>query len=296
MDNTSSRKREGRFSCLHFLLITLKKELAKQYTLADFTVLIGHSRTAMLSCFAISKFPAGVNAIIASSNSYFDFDSNYQQQLFEEFITAKKLNNKQQHFYYFSGGTVANGDRHDSSVNKLNRYFKKQKFPSSFRWRYYSEPTGHLTTPGLTVGRALNDIFNPYTIAINRALKIVNNQTYNDSVPLNQYAKAYTEASKQCGLLLQPDLTFYNSIASAYLNDYNNVFKEKKNKLATIVLNEAIKHYPGYAGFYSMLAEIAIEENRTSDARHLLNRAKEKDKYIQLLPWYDKAGRTYIYL
>lgn len=263
-------------SLLHFLLVQYKKELARQFPLADFTVLIGHSRTAMLSCYAITKFPAQVNAIIASSNSFFDFNSAYQQAAFEEFIAAKHNDSLRQHFYYFSSGTQINGDPHDSSVHKLNNYMQQQHFPSSFHWKYYAENTGHMTTPGLTTGRALNDLFNPTTMAINQCFDIVNKQSYNDSVPFHAYKTVYKEASIRNGFSLQPEIVFYNSIASAYLNDYNNIFKDNKNKLAAAVLKEGIVHYPGFAGFYSLLAEIAIENKKPAEAKALLIKAKQK--------------------
>lgn len=260
-------------SLLSYLLGPLRKKLSSYCQLADFNLLIGHSRTAMLSSYALAAFPDKVNAVIASSNSFFDFNNQEQQKQFEKYIDEKRQVPGHPQYFYFSSGTMANGDVHDTSVSKLNRYMTAQQFPAEFHWNYYQEKTPHMTVPGMTTGRALNDLFSPVTEALQNCFSVVNNQTQNDSVPWSAYLKLYNAAAGAIGMKLQPDLTFYNSLASAYMNDYHGQFKEKRFALAEAVLSKGIGEYPGYPGLYSYLAAVKLEAGDRSSARKYLQAA-----------------------
>lgn len=260
-------------SLLSYLLGPLRQKLSSFCQLTDFNLLIGHSRTAMLSSYALAAFPEKVHAVIASSNSFFDFNNQEQQKLFEKYIEEKRqVPGHPQHFY-FSSGTIANGDVHDTSVSKLNRYMTAQQFPASFHWQYYQEKTPHITVPGMTTGRALNDLFSPATAALQNCFSIVNKQEQNDSVPWSAYLNQYQLAAREIGMDLQPDLTFYNSLASAYMNDYHDRFKEKRFALAAAVLTWGAVAYPGYPGFYSYLAAVKLEAGDRVEARKYLQQA-----------------------
>jgi enterochelin esterase-like enzyme len=267
-------------SLLAYLFGPFRKQLGKICKLADFNLLIGHSRTAMLSSYALAAFPDQVNAVIAASNSFFDFDTPAQQTLFENHIDRKNHIPGTPQYFYFSSGSNEHGDAHDSSVSKLNRYMSAQNFPGNFHWRHYRESTPHITVPGLTNGRALNDLFSPCTRALQRCFLVVNSQTQNDSVPWSVYQDIYNDASALLGLELRPDLSFYNSLASAYLNDYSSQFKERRFSLATSVLEHGISAYPAYPGFYSDLASVKLEQGDTLAARKLLQQAQVKLKSL----------------
>lgn len=57
-------------SLLAYLFGPFRKQLGKICKLAEFNLLMGHSRTAMLSSYALAAFPDQVNAVIAASNSF----------------------------------------------------------------------------------------------------------------------------------------------------------------------------------------------------------------------------------
>lgn len=263
-------------SLLAYLFGPFRKQLTKSCKLSTFNLLIGHSRTAMLSSYALAAFPDQVNAVIASSNSFFDFDTPAQQTLFENHMSAKLQLPGQPQYFYFSSGSFEHGDAHDSSVSKLNRYMSERKFPVNFHWTHFRENTPHMTVPGMTTGRALNDLFSPCTQAMQRCFSVVNTQKQSDSIPWASYESIYQEASARLGLELRPDLTFYNSVASAYLNDYNNQFKERRFSLAIAMLEKGISAYPGYPGFYSYLATVKLEQGDKPAARNLLQQAQVK--------------------
>lgn len=270
-------------SLLTFLFGPLRQKLAVYCQLSDFNLLVGHSRTAMLSSYALAAFPDKVNAVIASSNSFFDFNNQEQQKLFEKYINQKRQVPGQPQHFYFSSGTMANGDVHDTSVSKLNRYMTAQQFPADFHWQYYQERTPHMTVPGMTTGRALNDLFSPLTAALQNCFSIVNNQVQNDSVPWSVYQNIYQAAADSIGLELQPDLTFYNSLASAYMNDYLDRFKEKRLMLAADVLSKGIAAYPGYPGFYTYMADVKLEAGDRTTARKYLQQAELRLKGLRFL-------------
>ena len=133
----------------------------------------------------------------------------------------------------------------------------------------------------MTTGRALNDLFSPCTRVIQQCFTIVNKQVQTDSVPWVDYLGIYKDASSYLGLDLQPDLSFYNSIASAYINDYNNQFKENRFTLATAVLMQGIAAYPAYPGFYSSLAGIKLEQGDKPAARKLVLQAQASVKALR---------------
>jgi predicted alpha/beta superfamily hydrolase len=278
LPNTGNGKAD---SLLAFLFGSYRKQLEKSCKLSGFNVLIGHSRTAMFSSYALAAFPGQVNAVIASSNSFFDFDNPAQQVLFENYITEKKKQPGQPQFFYFSSGSKENGDPHDSSVTKLNNYMSAKEFPDNFHWQHYRENTPHITVPGMTTGRALNDLFSPCTKALQRCFAIVNKQVQTDSVPWSDYLGSYKEAAAYLGLDLRPDLSFYNSIASTYMNDYNSQFKEHRFYLASVVLQQGIAAYPAYPGFYSSLAGIKLEQGDKNAARKLIQQAQMKIKAMK---------------
>ncbi len=268
-------------SLLSYLLGPFRKQLEKECRLSLFNVLIGHSRTAMLSSYALAAFPDQVNAVIAASNSFFDFDTPGQQSLFENYIEQKKRIPGQVQHLYFSSGTDEHGDAHDSSVSKLHSYMRERHFPDNFHWQHYQEKTPHMTVPGLTTGRALNDLFSPFTLALQQSFAVVKKQAQKDSVPWNAYREIYRNASALVGLELSPDLTFYNSIASAYLNDYTEQFKERRFALASVVLEKGILDFPDYPGFYSYLASIKLEQGEKKAAAKLLHQAAQTLKNLK---------------
>ena len=268
-------------SLLSYLLGPLRQKLSSYCQLADFNLLIGHSRTAMLSSYALAAFPEKVHAVIASSNSFFDFNNQEQQTLFEKYIDQKRqVPGHPQHFY-FSSGTIANGDVHDTSVSKLSRYMSARQLPADFHWQYYREKTPHITVPGMTTGRALNDLFSPATEALQTCFSVVNNQVQTDSVPWAAYLNIYQAAADAIGMKLQPDLIFYNSLASAYMNDYHDRFKEKRFALATAVLQNGAAAYPAYPGFYSYLAAVKLEAGDRVEARKYLQQAVQRLKKLR---------------
>lgn len=270
-------------SLMNFLLGAYRKKLASQYPLANFNLLLGHSRTAMLASWALATYPDQVNAVIAASNSFFDFNTTSQQQLFEQYIARKETVPGRPQFFFFSSGTEAQGDAHEASVVRLETYMQQKKFPSSFYWKCYREPASHISTPGLTHARALNELFSPTVLALQQSFALLNKQEQTDSIPWSAFRQLYNAAGRQLDLPLGPDITFYNSLANGYINDYNEQFKERKLVLSAWVLERGIQDFPGYPGFYSFLAAIKTEQGNEPSARQLLQKGRQVLKSLKFV-------------
>jgi predicted alpha/beta superfamily hydrolase len=119
-----------------FIEKELNNELKNKYPVSNFNLLIGHSRTAIFSSYALSKSPDFFNGIIGSSVSNFDFGDNYQQKQFEVFLN-KIPSSSHKYYYYFSLGEKLYGDLHEPSVDTLNTYLNSKKMPENLEWKYY---------------------------------------------------------------------------------------------------------------------------------------------------------------
>ncbi len=261
------KKRAEEFA--NFLADDLFDQLSVSYPVADFKTIIGHSRTAIFASYALSLRFDRFNAVVGSSTAFFDFGDQVQQQAFESFQSNIKNIPEKNFFYYFSSGSERHGDGHEKSVEKLDQYLKQKKssLANNFFWQNFSmKGASHNGIPGLTVSHAINRLFDPFSLALMDAQNIVKKQIQRDSVPWSRFNKSYEEASKVLSYNVQPNLTFYNTIASAYFNDYNKSFGDRNTELAIEVLKEGIKHYPMYEGFYTFLADIHQSVGRAKKA------------------------------
>ena len=156
---------------ISFMENELNAYLKNLYTISNFNLLIGHSRTAIFSSYALSKKPYFFNGAIASSVSNFDFGNEYQKEVFDNFLkTIPSFANT--FFYYYSVGELAYGDLHEPAVDTLNAYLESISLPSNFQWKNYKHKVAHKLTPGVTVSTALSDIFKDYGIRINQCFDI----------------------------------------------------------------------------------------------------------------------------
>lgn len=250
-----------------FLAEELNPVLKKDYPIADYNLLIGHSRTAIFSLYALSVRPDFFNSVVASSASNFDFGDEYQQEQFETFLEGAAKSDRHYQIH-FSSGTAEYRDLHEPSVDAFAAYLEKRDIPENIQWQQHKAKVDHFAIPGMTVNRALVDIFLPYSTAVNRCFDIIKDSTYAASVPWEHYRAEYAQASEIMGYPVQPNLLFFNSFASDYTNDYNDLFKKNKDAFCLEVLQEAVKYYPGDFGFHLWLGELYAEagdEGRSKD-------------------------------
>lgn len=256
-----------------FLTEELQEEL-KIYSPSSFNLLVGHSRTAIFSSYALSKRPDFFNGAIASSVANFDFGDKLQQDQFEHFISSID-SSSHKYFFYFSVGEELYGDLHEESVDSLNAYLQRTILPANFQWEYYKYKVGHMLTPGLTVNRSLAQIFTEYGNRVEKCFTILNNPIYADSIPWAKYLNVYETISKDLGYRVQPSDFFYNSIASGYYNDYDGIFKENNLLLTLEILLKAIDSYPNDYSYCAWVAEIYFDLDDEIKGEYFMNAALE---------------------
>lgn len=257
---------------ISFIIDELHPLLRQQYPVAEFNLLVGHSRTAIFSTYALSSRYDFFNGAIANSTSNFDFGDSLQQKQFEIFLEGIK-GVKHNYFLCFSSGESKYGDPHEPYVDLFREYLKGHPLPDNLLWADYKEAVGHMAIPGLATGRPLAFIFSTYRLALENCLKIVNDSTYANLVPWKQYLEEYEKASASLGYTLHPDLVFFNSIASSYYNDYFGFFKENSLPFSTEVLEKAVAYYPNDYDLLTWLAANYVEMQQDDKAIAYRNKA-----------------------
>ena len=255
-----------------FLEKELNNELKKNYLISNFNLLIGHSRTAIFSSYALSKSPDFFNGAIANSVSNFDFGDKHQQAQFEFFLN-KIPSNAHKYYYYFSVGEQSYGDLHETAVDTLNSYLISKDLPKNLEWRYYKHKVAHNLTPGLTVSRALSEIFKDYGRKIDTCFNLA--KASKNKVPWDGFQELYSSISSELGFEILPSELFFNSIASEYYNDYDNIYGKKKLDFTLEVLVKAIERYPKDFGYFSWIGEIYMTRKDYEKGLQFLNRSIE---------------------
>lgn len=228
---------------INFITKELDAELKKEYRISDFKLLIGHSRTAIFSIYALSKKPTFFSSVIAGSASNFDFNDPYQKQQFKSYLDTLAKSDKT-HFLYFSAGFEKNGDLHEKYCDSLDLFLKDNFVPANLQWKYYKLHANHITTPSQTVLLGLTDMFSDYERCLQKCFYIVNDSTNRSKVPWDKYLGEFKKLSTHYGYEVQPGLSFFLSIASVYENDYRHLFKEKSLRYSEEIIDKGLELYP----------------------------------------------------
>jgi tetratricopeptide (TPR) repeat protein len=255
-----------------FLEKELSNELKKKYPISNFHLLIGHSRTAIFSSYALSKSPDFFNGAIASSASNFDFGDKQQQAQFEVFLD-KIPSSSHKYYYYFSVGEQSYGDLHESATDSLNAYLNSRILPENLEWKYYKHQVAHDLTPGVTVSKALSEIFKEYGRRIDICFDLAKGSR--NKVPWNDYQWIYSSISTELGFKIEPTELFFNSIASEYYNDYDDIYGNNNLNFTLEILLKAIEKYPKNFDTYSWIGEIYITLKDFEKGEQYLNKAIE---------------------
>ena len=246
--------------------------MKKNYSISNFNLLIGHSRTAIFSSYALSKSPDFFNGAIANSVSNFDFGDKQQQAQFEFFLN-KIPSIPHKYYYYFSVGEQSYGDLHETAVDTLNSYLISKDLPKNLEWGYYKHKVAHNLTPGLTASRALSEIFKDYGRRIDICFNLA--KASKNKVPWDGFQELYSSLSSELGFKILPSELFFNSIASEYYNDYDNIYGTKKLDFTLEVLVKAIEKYPKDFSYLSWIGEIYMTRKDYENGLQFLNRSIE---------------------
>ena len=270
---------------IQFIEKELNGELKTNYPISDHHLLIGHSRTAIFSSYALSKRPEFFNGTIASSVANFDFGDDKQQEQFEAFL-KQIASSSHKYYFFFSVGEEAYGDLHEAAVDTFNAYLTSRKLSKNLEWNYYKHQVAHDVTPGVTVANALSQIFKEYGRRIDVCFQLAKEST--DKVPWDDFLGLYQTISSDLELEIQPAELFYNSIASMYYNDYDGIYGDKHLNFTLEILLKALEKYPIDFSYHSWIAEIYFSLNDTEKGEHHLNNAIELVKADKTLSEPDR--------
>jgi hypothetical protein len=245
---------------LDFITSELHDHLTNQYRMSDAHFIVGHSRTAIFGMYALSKRSDYFTGCIASSAAYFDGGSQIQKKVFDNFIKENKKS-KVKKYFYFSAGTSFYGDGHEPFCDELNAYLSNVMEGTNIEWAYFKEDADHFTIPGLTVNRALNNIFRGYRSALQACFEELKNPENAKYVIWDKFNSIYSKASQTSGFEILPDLTFYFSLASTYSNDYEEFFKENSIDFTLQMLLQGEKKYPRVCEVLDWIKEIYTEQD-----------------------------------
>lgn len=237
----------------------MESYLKADYPLSKFRLLVGHSRTAIFSIYALSKRPDFFTGCIANSAAYFDFGSNYQKKVFETFLEKIKTipTNK---YLYFSSGQDWYGDGHEASCIKFSQYLDSIDLPENLKWKYVSKKANHFSIPGIVTADLLNDIFLPYQEFIQKCFEYLKTEPAIERIQWTKFDEIEMAVEQNEELDMHRDLTFYFSVASHYANDYDGLNKASKLDLCQQLLEDALLYYPKTCDFIDWLNEIYTEK------------------------------------
>jgi predicted alpha/beta superfamily hydrolase len=272
---------------IQFIEKELNNELKKKYPISDFNLLIGHSRTAIFSSYALSKKPDFFNGTIANSVSNFDFGDQIQQKQFDTFLNEIS-SSTHKYYYYFSVGEKAYGDLHESSVDTFSHYLNSKELPKNLEWKYYKHQVAHDITPGVTVSNSLSQIFKDYGRRIDLCFNLAKGSK--NQVPWEGFQDLYSSISSELGFELQPTEIFFNSIGSEYYFDNEGIYGDSHLNFTLEILSRAIEVYPEDFGYYTWIGEIYITLKEFEKGEHYLNKAIELINKDKTLSEFDRTN------
>lgn len=261
---------------LDFVLEELDSALVTSYRANSYRMLIGHSRTAFMTTYALATRPQEVHAVIANSPFFTEPAKDPKIDLIAE-LDKMQGQLQENRFYSFSYG--GDGfDAHYDFCTEGEKRFTESKFSKQLQWEAKTYPyADHYTVVGMHTINALASFSKPYASILARFLDD------EDKAPKDvEWLKAeFEKVSSFYGMKLVPDLVHINSMASHYwqLQDYEQ---------ATWLLQYGLELYPKDADLHSFLAAVYQETKDNSKAAEHYQFALE---HLDASPWYNNEEK-----
>ncbi len=209
--------------------------LRSKYKAGRFTVLAGHSRYGFFTTYLLAKHPQQLNAVVSMSafmqQPGFDLSAMFTQEI---------KRNQPQHMVYYR---YAMGNDYPEDYKKLTNALKAPDFkPKNFDFDGWLFPQAdHNTTPGLTITRALCEIFGYWH---------------------NSQAQYLTDDNKDVGLITDLDkkMTAHYGASLAFsistLNGKGYAFYNQADYAnAILAWRQLVKQYPNFVQGYLNIAK-----------------------------------------
>lgn len=242
----------------------------QQFRASSFTLLIGHSRYGYFTTYLLAKHPKELSAVISLS-PYFvdqpnpDSTKNFDVlKLLKREIAATRLN----HTLYYR---LAEGNDYPKGAYKqldeavIRGQFANSRFDAA---GWYLPQTTHIAVPGLTVTRALYDVFSYWLSCQNGYLYDKKQLTAADIIKSQSDVKSHygTPLAFSLGVLNGKGWEFYN---------------EKDYVTAILAWKQLVKNYPNFPEGYLNLARCQKRLNlKSDDYRKLFKESLDQSVYL----------------
>ncbi len=240
-----SEKTGGIEKTLAMIFEELVPQLKAKYGVAEFTLLVGHSRTAYLTDYAVAKYMDKFNAAISFSGFNKDGGTDYElSKAFESRLTSTESSGH--NFYYYA--SVGDKEEHANYVEPIKSYLEKNTIPDYFKWKFeVVEGGNHMGVPSISIGPALTHIFKDWSSLLWDFMMEDNLAAEEQS--LATFLSYFEELNQKYNSNLQPFPMQIWSIGSKYEYAYDNF------KASSAVFRKGVEIYPNNYNFKVAVAE-----------------------------------------
>lgn len=245
-----------------FLFKELIPKLKTEYKANDFLMIIGHSRTAFLVNYLLTKQSSNINVAVALSGFYKEHPLN--DGIFEDYLSHNKNFSKPIQ-YFLTAGTSAEETTYKNQYDALNTYFSNTSLANNLELRYSINPNAtHMVNYWMSIPQILLNSYKEYGLIINDWLFNKLEDEANKK-PIEEFKSDLDKLKTDLNLDANPSITHIYSFANHYLNK-----KDYATAIDFVCLG--LNYYPDYLDFYPLLINL-YEQN---------NDAKNKNKYIEV--------------
>lgn len=223
-----------------FLFNELIPRIQKEYKGNAFITFVGHSRTAYLVNYLITKRSAQLNVAIALSGFY---DGNALTTLgFKDYIkNAQNFPHKIR--YYYTAGSSLEEESYLKECLDMNAFIIENKLQNHFEAHFTeNKSANHMTNYWVSLPPIFCSTYTQYNAILNTWFheKLKSNQIKN---PIIEYENDLKNTSLQLGFSVNPSITQIFSLASSY------GMEKKEYKTAIQFLEKGLDYFPGYHDF-----------------------------------------------
>jgi hypothetical protein len=283
---TMHQGKNALFSSMEKAIIKTIPELIGRKPEDTFTLLIGHSRTAMFSFYLSVKHPEIFDGVIAAS--LWEPNANGMPNLQELSNWMKVISTEEKtHYLHFSSGEELSGDMHEKPCRTLDSLLRSQSSPALEFNYHLIKNADHFSNYGLMIGPSLFEIFSAYRSQLQACFFICSAVDSLTEVPWKKFDSIYLSKRNACDADNGYDVLFFNSMASGFSGNFANVKESDRERLTLDVLERGIKEIPKNTDFYAWAGEIYLAQGNKEKAKNYFLLAK---KLSGISPYYDKES------
>ena len=239
-----------------FIFDELIPHLKEFHQTGESVILFGHSRFGYYTSHLLSQRPNELLGVVSASPFFAQKTTNHVDLVAEALTRVEREHNL---YYLLSvGDTVVDTDEYYDMMAQLERV----QLADNIIVRGYEYPgADHIVVPGLTLNRALYDIFEEWNAAQMRFHRTT------DSKIGAVHFEEQEQVLKAYGQNIPFGLGVYNGTGWRFYNDGNK-------KAAVGCWRQLVRHYPQFSYGYVFIAEALMDTGYDERSAEFLNSAK----------------------